>query len=128
VLNLRTSLLTDSTLILKIQLMNSRKFNPDFKTRVISHHYKEEFYLLGFLSGLKKEVVDAIILYNLTTLKKTYKYARQIEKSLNSQICMLKPTVKALSYSSNSSQTKLFNLVDDKISTNPPSPSSHTKK
>jgi Retroviral aspartyl protease/Retrotransposon gag protein len=78
------------------------RFNPDsknpvdkfkkvqqlgrIKARVISHQYsKEEYYLLGFLSGLKEEIADAVILYNPVTLKHAYKLARQIEKSLHSQ-------------------------------------------
>jgi hypothetical protein len=40
------------------------------EARVIFNQYsEEEFYLIGFLSGLKEEVTDVVILYNLTTLK-----------------------------------------------------------
>jgi predicted PolB exonuclease-like 3'-5' exonuclease len=40
------------------------------KVRVLAKQYvEEEYYLLGFLSGLKEEISDAILLYNPSTLK-----------------------------------------------------------
>jgi Ty3 transposon capsid-like protein len=61
------------------------------KARVIGKQYSdEEYYLLGFLSGLNKEISDDVILYNPTTLKQAYKLARQIEKSLESHNKVIK--------------------------------------
>jgi hypothetical protein len=40
------------------------------KLRVAANQYiDEQYYLLGFLSGLKDEISDAIILYEPKTLK-----------------------------------------------------------
>jgi hypothetical protein len=83
--------------------------------RVLSIQYSiEEFYLLGFLSGLKEKVADAVILYDPTALKYVYKLAKQIEKSLESQIKMLRPIVKSFS-SPNTSQFRQFKPNDDKL-------------
>jgi Ty3 transposon capsid-like protein/Retroviral aspartyl protease len=68
------------------------------KARVLAHQYSpDEFYLLGFLSGLKEEIADAVLLYNPSTLKQAYKLSRQIEKSLESQTKMLRPVFKNFS-------------------------------
>jgi hypothetical protein len=40
------------------------------KARVLTNqYYVETFYLLGFLSGLKEEIIDVVLLYNPLTLK-----------------------------------------------------------
>jgi Retroviral aspartyl protease/Ty3 transposon capsid-like protein len=68
------------------------------KARITARQFSdEEYYLLGFLSGLKDEIADAVILYNPTTLKQAYKLARQIEKALDSQSRMIKPAAKSFS-------------------------------
>jgi hypothetical protein len=41
---------------------------------------------LGFLSGLNEEIANTVTLYNPTTLKQAYKIAKQVEKSLASQV------------------------------------------
>jgi hypothetical protein len=33
------------------------------------HQTGDEYYLLGFLSGLKEKIADAVLLYEPTTLK-----------------------------------------------------------
>jgi hypothetical protein len=65
------------------------------KARVIVSQYSdEEYYLLGFLSGLNDEIFDAILLYNPTTLKQAYKLTRQLEKSIASHNRMIKNVIK----------------------------------
>jgi Ty3 transposon capsid-like protein len=71
------------------------------RARVSARQYSdEEFYVLGFLSGLKDEIANTVLLYNPVTLKHAYKLARQIEKSLSSQTRMLKLSYKQFSSSS----------------------------
>jgi Ty3 transposon capsid-like protein len=84
------------------------------KARVLANQYTTEtFYLLGFLSGLKEEIVDAIFLYNLLSLKQAYKLARNVEKSLQSQTKMLRPIIRS-SMSFHSSQNRFFRTKDHK--------------
>jgi Ty3 transposon capsid-like protein len=46
------------------------------KARVAARQFSdEEYYLLGFISGLKDEIADVVLLYNPTTLKQAYKLA-----------------------------------------------------
>jgi hypothetical protein len=73
-----------------------------------------KYNLLGFLSGLKEEIADVILLYNPTILKQAYKLSRQIEKSLGSQTRMLKPLTKNMPYSSAIVPTKTFKPSTDK--------------
>jgi Ty3 transposon capsid-like protein len=100
------------------------------KARVHSKQFsEEEFYLLGFLSGLKDEITDVVLLYNPTTLKQTYKLAKKIEKALDSQNRMLKPVVKI--YTSTVSSKLTQSLLDKPpyvtYSTPKNSESSHSK-
>jgi Ty3 transposon capsid-like protein len=66
------------------------------KARVAANHYTyEQYYLLGFLSGLKDEISDVVILYEPKTLKQAYKLVRQVEHSIESHNHMLKPPIKS---------------------------------
>jgi Aspartyl protease len=80
---------------------------------------EEEFYLLGFLGGLKEEIADAIILHNPTTLKSAYKLARQIEKSLDSQQKLFKPLTRTMNSAQPYSQTRIYKPKDDNYSSKP---------
>jgi Ty3 transposon capsid-like protein len=51
------------------------------KARITAKQFSDkEYYLLGFLSGLKEEITNTIFLYNPTTLKQAHKLSRQIKK------------------------------------------------
>jgi hypothetical protein len=82
------------------------------KTRVAASRYTdEEYYLLGFLNGLKDEIAYFVILYKPTNLKEAYKLARQVERSLESHNRMLRPVVKP--YFQNSSHFKTIKSRED---------------
>jgi Retroviral aspartyl protease/Ty3 transposon capsid-like protein len=84
------------------------------KVRVLAKQYaKEEFYLLGFLSGLNEEIADDVLLYSPTTLKQVYKLARQVEKSIDSHNKMFKHLPKP-SYSS-PFQPKTYKSREDPV-------------
>jgi Ty3 transposon capsid-like protein len=90
------------------------------KARVSANKFsEEEFYLLGFLGGLKQEITDAIILHNPTTLKNAYKLARQIEKSLDSQQKLFKPLTRTMNSAQPYSQTRTYKPKDDTYSSKP---------
>jgi Retroviral aspartyl protease/Ty3 transposon capsid-like protein len=82
--------------------------------RVLAKQYaEEEFYLLGFLSGLNEEIADAVLLYSPTTLKQAYILARQVEKSIDSHNKMFKHLPKP-SYSSHF-QPKTYKSCEDPV-------------
>jgi hypothetical protein len=90
------------------------------KARVwASQFFEEELYHFGFFSGLKDEIAAAVSLYNPTSLKQTYKLARQIEKSLESQSRMLKPIC---SLSSSPTLFKPFKSREEPVSSSLPVP------
>jgi Ty3 transposon capsid-like protein len=93
------------------------------KARALAKCYStKKFYLLWFLSGLKEEIADAVILYEPTTLKQEIKIAKKVEKSLDNQTRVLKTIAKATIF-----QSSKFNKVkepDKPLST--PSPTSIT--
>jgi Retroviral aspartyl protease/Ty3 transposon capsid-like protein len=89
------------------------------KARVSAKQYiDEEFYHLGLLSGLRDEIAYAVLLYNPQILKQAFKLARQIEKSLDSQIKLFKPTTKFFSHASSTPQFKTFKSKEDKTAPN----------
>jgi hypothetical protein len=105
--NLKMNYLIVLILIPKIQLINLKGFTKSahwmnlpkkyerIKARGPAKYYSdEEFYLLGFLSGLKEEIIDAVILYEPTSLKYAIKITKKVEKTLNSQTKVLRPTLK----------------------------------
>jgi Retroviral aspartyl protease len=98
------------------------------RARVSANQYSdEEYYLLGFLSGLKDEISDVVLLYNPTSLKQAYKLARHVECSLDSHNKMLKPLVRH--YPQQSSFSKNFKPKEDKsasISFDSPNTNDHS--
>lgn len=61
-----------------------------YKRRITS----EDFYVEGFISGLKEELRNTIELFNPSTRNDVIRYARQIELSLDSTIKKISAMVK----------------------------------
>jgi hypothetical protein len=76
---------------------NMKELKPVF---LLSVTQKRNIIYWVFVSGLREEIADTVLLYEPTTLKQAIKIAKKVEKSIDSQTRVLRPKPFNSNYSS----------------------------